>query len=142
MYNYKKIIIAGVIIFAVFAYVNVPQKETQAQESALVVPDTASPDGTNQKGREILALLADLKSVRLDDSIFSDPVFQSLQDTSVELVLEPKGRPNPFAPLGQDSLLNAGQGFATTAPRDIPFSSGADTSTVKSKATKSVPITR
>lgn len=123
MSNYKRIIIAGIIIFTVFAYMNIPRKETQAQES-LVVPDTAT-DANNQKGREILALLADMKSIRLDESIFSDPMFQALQDTSVELVLEPKGRPNPFAPLGKDAILNESHGFVTTSPRDIPFASAA-----------------
>jgi hypothetical protein len=124
MFNNKRIIIWAVIAFAVFIYANVSQKETQAQES-LLVPDTASSGGGgNVKGREILALLADMKKIKLDESIFSDPAFQSLQDLSIELVPEPKGRPNPFAPLGRDALINDGDGTATTSPREISFSSG------------------
>lgn len=135
MSHNKRIILAGVIVFAVFAYMHASQKETQAQEP-LVVPDAASSSaGTNQTGRQILALLADLKSVQLDDSIFSDPMFQALQDTSVELILEPKGRPNPFAPLGKDAVLDEGQGVAASSPGDIPFGSESGTSTAKSKKT-------
>lgn len=131
MSNNKKTIIAGIFLFTAFLVARDFQNETQAQEP-LVVPDTApAAEENNQKGREILALLADLKSVRLDDSIFSDPAFQSLQDTSVELTAEPKGRPNPFAPLGKDVVLNEDfSAFATSSPRNISFNSTA-TSTPK-----------
>lgn len=133
----RSIIIAGIIILGAFASLRTFQNETQAQEP-LVVPDTASVDTeSNQKGREILALLAELKSVRLDESIFSDPIFQSLQDTSVELNQEPKGRPNPFAPLGKDVVLSEDfSGFATSSPRDIPFNTEVATSS-KTKKTSS-----
>lgn len=132
--NKRTIIVGGIIVFAIFVYMHAFQNETQAQEP-LVAPDAAAPSGAgnSQKGREILALLAELKSVRLDESIFSDPMFQSLLDTSVELNPEPKGRPNPFAPLGKDVVLSDDfSGFATTSPRDISFSS-ATSSTVAPK---------
>jgi hypothetical protein len=139
MFNNKKTIIAGILVFAAAISSHVFQNETQAQEP-LVVPDTASSlggEGTNQAGREILALLADMKSVRLDESIFSDPMFQSLQDISVELIAEPKGRPNPFAPIGKDAVLaDDFSGFATGSPRNIPFNSG-DLNNTKPTTTKS-----
>lgn len=56
-----------------------------------------------EEGRAMLALLNDLKSIRLDETFFADTVFSSLTDWSVELAPEPKGRPNPFAPIGQDA---------------------------------------
>lgn len=124
MSHYKKITLAGVIIFLVFVYSGVSQKEIRAQEEALVVPDVIPSEEGGQTGREILNLLADLKKVKLDESIFADPIFQLLKDTSVELDLEPKGRPNPFAPLGKDVVLDESQDFSTTTSlRDVPFSS-------------------
>lgn len=51
---------------------------------------------------ELIALLLELKALKLDDSIFSSSAFQSLQDFSQALVSEPVGRSNPFAPLGSD----------------------------------------
>ncbi|MDP3726514.1 MAG: hypothetical protein Q8R36_04950 [bacterium] len=49
--------------------------------------------------QEFLVLLNTLNNLELDTGIFQDPVFNSLQDESVELQEEPKGRKNPFAPL-------------------------------------------
>lgn len=49
---------------------------------------------------ELIALLLELKALKLDDSIFANPAFQSLQDFSQELIPEPVGRDNPFAPPG------------------------------------------
>lgn len=49
--------------------------------------------------QELIALLLELRSIRLDLSLFDDPAFQSLSDFSQELVSEPVGRPNPFLPL-------------------------------------------
>lgn len=52
-------------------------------------------------GQELIGLLLELRSIQLDASLFSDDRFQSLQDFGQEIVSEPVGRPNPFAPLGQ-----------------------------------------
>lgn len=50
---------------------------------------------------EILALLATLRAIEFDTSVFESPVFLGLVDFSVPLVPEPVGRPNPFAPIGR-----------------------------------------
>lgn len=48
--------------------------------------------------QELIALLIELRSIKLDLSLFENPEFQSLTDFSQELVPEPVGRENPFAP--------------------------------------------
>ena len=58
-------------------------------------------EGNTRVDNELIALLLELKSIRLDESVFADTTFQSLQDFSQTLVLEPVGRVNPFAPLGR-----------------------------------------
>ncbi|MCI0542755.1 hypothetical protein L0Y69_03340 [bacterium] len=58
---------------------------------------------TAEEGKAILALLNDLRSLQLDETFFSDPIFVSLEDWSVVLTPEPIGRPNPFAPIGEDT---------------------------------------
>ncbi len=63
-------------------------------ESALTV--TATAPGPDQ---DLVALLFKLKEIRLDNALFADPLFQSLKDFGRDLVSEPIGRPNPFAPL-------------------------------------------
>lgn len=50
-------------------------------------------------GRDFLELLQELRSVRIDTQVFSDPAFASLRDFSSPIISEPVGRENPFAPI-------------------------------------------
>jgi hypothetical protein len=45
-----------------------------------------------------------LRSLRLDETIFSDPLFKSLKDFSEPIPPEPVGRANPFLPIGIGSV--------------------------------------
>jgi hypothetical protein len=58
---------------------------------------------TSQMGAEILSALNQLKTLKLDSSIFQDKVFMSLRDFSKPLNAEPVGRVNPFSPIGVES---------------------------------------
>lgn len=51
-------------------------------------------------GQDLLAALALLKTIRLDISVFTNPVFESLSDWGKTITSQPVGRRNPFAPLG------------------------------------------
>ena len=55
--------------------------------------------------QELVALLFELKNIRLDSTLFEDPLFKSLRDFGRDLVSEPVGRNNPFAPLTGDKVL-------------------------------------
>lgn len=93
--RFQNIIIAVVLIviaFFVYSYFFAPSKE-----AALTKQDVSKETPVDQ---DLISLLLTLKSIKLDASIFTDPTFQSLQDFSKDLVPEPVGRPNPFAPLG------------------------------------------
>ena len=73
-----------------------------------VVGDTSSVDAKN-----FLGLLLSVKSIKLDDSIFSDIAFSTLRDSSITLTPDgTEGRPNPFAPIGVDRVTTP----ATTTP--------------------------
>lgn len=81
----------------------------QESEPVVAVTETAAvPD------QELVALLFELKNIRLDNAIFEDPLFKSLNDFGRELVPEPLGRTNPFAPLGGESAVTVTK--ARTAP--------------------------
>lgn len=67
----------------------------QSDEAVVTAVDTSAA-GVDQ---DLVAILFELRSIRLDDTIFADPLFQSLADFGQELVAEPIGRQNPFAPL-------------------------------------------
>lgn len=69
--------------------------------------------GPSAASRELLVTLSDLKTVRLDAAIFSDPLFQSLKDFGVQIPLQPTGRRNPFAPIGVGNIAPQAQSQGT-----------------------------
>ncbi len=93
-----------VVAFVAYQYLLAP-----SSESALTATNSLNANGPDQ---DLIALLLELKSLRLDNVLFDDSIFKSLQDFSKDLVGEPQGRPNPFAPLG----ATIGAGGAETAP--------------------------
>lgn len=71
--------------------------------SSLIASDaTTGNAATDPAGQEVVETLLALRAISLDGTIFQSPAFQSLQDFSTEIVQEPVGRPNPFAPLGAE----------------------------------------
>lgn len=94
--RYKGAIIAiAVLAVAFFAYSYFFAKPAEPLLSAEAVAGTTSVD------QDLISLLLELRSIKLEDRIFSDSAFMSLQDFSQNLVEEPIGRVNPFAPLGR-----------------------------------------
>ena len=99
--KYKNIILIVVLVgiagvgYRVFFGVDGIDASLLISERTSSVPDDV--------GQDLLALLRTLRDIQLDNSIFSDPVFQSLEDLSQELVPEPVGRNNPFAPIGVEN---------------------------------------
>lgn len=51
--------------------------------------------------RQLLDTLFQLRAIQLAGTIFTNPAFQALRDFRTEIVSEPIGRKNPFAPLSQ-----------------------------------------
>ena len=47
---------------------------------------------------ELITFLLEVRNIRLNAQIFSNPAFLQLKDFSTEIVPEPTGRDNPFAP--------------------------------------------
>jgi hypothetical protein len=60
----------------------------------------SSADTNSPVSQELLTVLTNLHTIRLDNSIFSSPAFQSLTSFGVELPPEAVGRRNPFLPIG------------------------------------------
>lgn len=59
----------------------------------------ASQDPTSAVSEELIKTLTSLNTIKLDESLFSDPAFVSLSDFGVIIPEQPIGRRNPFAPL-------------------------------------------
>jgi len=100
----NKKIISGIIIL-VFAFIiySVFFKSEVPTTSGLVTGTGA--DSQFITGKEILALLVDLKSIQLQSDIFRNRAFRSLEDFSIPISPEPQGRTNPFAPVGNDPIV-------------------------------------
>jgi hypothetical protein len=100
----KNIIIIVVIIVLAFAGYNFFLKKEAAP--ALVSTTgalTGEVTAENQLGQEFLTTLLGLRTIRLDDAIFTSPSFNALLDFTTVLVPEgDEGRPNPFAPIGSE----------------------------------------
>lgn len=62
-------------------------------------PDLAPAAGDNPIERGLVQSLLKLRAVKLDGTILNDPAFVGLRDFSTQIVTEPVGRDNPFAPL-------------------------------------------
>lgn len=64
-----------------------------------------APDKTSLVAKNFLALLLNVRNIKLDDVIFSDPSFNSLRDSSIVLTPDGnEGRVNPFAQFGNESI--------------------------------------
>ncbi|KKT01200.1 MAG: hypothetical protein UV76_C0002G0113 [Candidatus Nomurabacteria bacterium GW2011_GWA2_43_15] len=110
-------IIMFIAIAAVFILIYVFFiKPSPEQENLVSTPSNASlPDVNNSGGetgmssetsavaKDFLALLLNVKNIKLNDVIFIDLAFNSLHDSSITLTPDgTEGRPNPFAQFGND----------------------------------------
>jgi hypothetical protein len=51
------------------------------------------------ESQQLLATLNELRSLSVDGTVFSNPLFLSLRDFRIDLGSEPEGRQNPFSPI-------------------------------------------
>ncbi len=90
------ILIIAVILFGVW-YLSSGKTTSQSGLSSLTTTTALPQSGDAQY---IYALLQQMASVKLDDSIFHNPAFLKLQDNTVVLASQQAGRDNPFSPVG------------------------------------------
>ena len=88
------IILGVVVLVGAAAYFYISGKPSSG--SSL---DATTQDATGAVGAQVLGLLNQIKSLKIDDTFFSNPVFDTLQDFTVSIPAQSVGRPNPFAPL-------------------------------------------
>lgn len=92
----QKVIVALVVITA-FGYVafTTLTGDVPLEEGVSII---------SPQGEEILILADKLETIDINTDLFSSPLFTSLVDISIPIIEEPKGRSNPFAPIGNDSV--------------------------------------
>lgn len=110
--TFKKIIlfvaiIAVIIIVAVLVFGKNNTNKDLLQNGG-TLSTTQNPTNSTQSAN-FLQSLSQVKSITLDTTFFTGKAYQKLIDYSTPIVLEDQrliGRPNPFAPLGSDSVFN------------------------------------
>ena len=63
---------------------------------------TQASSNVSPEDRSLVDTLLQLRAVSLSGTIFSDPAFVSLRDFGTQIIPEPIGRANPFAPVSFD----------------------------------------
>ncbi len=150
----KKVKIFSIIILAIAVLIWVasraggndtptPVSNNPLSSSVETLPATTIPIATDN---EFATLLSSVKSISIDDSIFSNPAYRALRDHPINIGTDVVGRSNPFAPVGTDGSdlssaptvatlqpgkitstsaeLSAGVTFATSAPVTVVFQYG------------------
>ena len=93
--NLVAIVLIGAVVLAGVWYVF---SSDRTPSNTLLSNEILAEEGDVE--RDILNTLLALRAVSLSGTIFSDPAFGILQDFGTQIVQEPVGRPNPFAPRG------------------------------------------
>jgi len=114
MSKIKNIIIFLVIaIVLILGYVFFFKKEPDQGNLVSSAPGSTAPTSNNTESVDLitgdfLSMLLNVKNIKLDESIFTDPAFLTLRDSSILLIPDgSEGRPNPFAPIGFESTFSA-----------------------------------
>ena len=99
-----------------------------ASSSSLTTTEVTADGGADA---ELVTTLLALRAIKLDGTIFSDPAFVSLQDFSTQIVPEPVGRKNPFAPLNNGSVSPSATNASTTQSQIFGPAQNSRTTPVK-----------
>jgi hypothetical protein len=94
----NKTMIIGAVVLLLGAYVYFTYFSGPPSSPTL----TAS-DASITLSQNLLVTLQNLHTIQLDDSIFSEPAFISLNDFGVTIPLQSVGRSDPFLPLGSSA---------------------------------------
>lgn len=104
MKNKITLVILGGLLVGVIAWYTLAGQE----EAPGLLQETSVEAGqVSAEERAILDTLFQLRAIELAGTIFTNPAFTALRDFRTEIVAEPIGRRNPFAPLTPDTTVPA-----------------------------------
>jgi hypothetical protein len=141
----NSIIFLGIAVVIILGYVFFFKKDSAPVPNLTTSGVINSTSGASQTatsgvaGSEFLTLLLNVKNIKLNDSIFADPAFTSLVDSSITLNPDgTEGRPNPFAPIGSDTAVSSGTQSVTDSSKAQANTDSTATST-KTSSSKTTP---
>jgi hypothetical protein len=97
-------ILSGILVVVILGAV---WYEFMGTSSAPAPVLSTTGNATDTQDAQLVTTLLELQAVTLSGTILSDPGFLSLQDFTTQVVSEPVGRPNPFAPVSPGSVVEA-----------------------------------
>ncbi len=109
--NIRTVVLIGVLVVGGAWYVFSRDTSTDV----LLTSETVLAESTVEKG--IVETLLTLRAVSLSGTIFSDSAFGILRDFGTQIVQEPVGRPNPFAPRGVATSTRGDTAPQVVAPK-------------------------
>ncbi|MCR4325439.1 MAG: hypothetical protein NUV59_01370 [Patescibacteria group bacterium] len=112
--HHKLIIIVGVVAVVALAWWGISGNDAPSSSSLLTTQSTYAT--VNADDQNLVATLLALRAVKLEGSIFADPAFIALTDFSTEIVPEPVGRADPFAPLSSGVSVGTSQAEVIFSP--------------------------
>lgn len=110
------IVAAGVLAY----YLIQPEPESQLGLAPAGFAGAGGVSDSALRNQEFIDLLRDLKQTNIERSFFDTTLFQSLREFGRPLAPQPKGRTNPFAPLGQGNISSGGQATTENQPAVVP----------------------
>ncbi len=111
-----------------------------------VLPSSNSSIPNNDLANSFVDQLLTIQSINLKIDFFSDPVFVDLKDNHIDIQSQPISRPNPFAPIGQDTGQGSGKyqfidgTVGGSVPAGVFDSSASKTTSVDNTASTSSPL--
>jgi regulatory protein YycI of two-component signal transduction system YycFG len=98
--KYKTIML--IIIIIIIAFIAYTFLFGGKKDKSLLVSDSVTENSNNADTAvesDLLTLLLDIRSIKLNQDVFSNNAFKSLEDFGQDIAPEPVGRNNPFAPI-------------------------------------------
>jgi hypothetical protein len=129
------IIAASLILIYIFFIKKGPEEANliSSPGADTMLADTNTLDQNSLIAKDFLSVLLSVKSIKLDDTIFSNIAFTSLHDSSIILTppsVGEEGRLNPFAPIGFETATTP---VAPVAPVPTPPASSTPSKTTPNK---------
>src|SRR3989344_5822709 len=123
------IIITTLLVLAYVFFIKKPPEEgnlvssfVSSSSGGLSEKDNSSLDSSITK--DFLSVLLNVKSIKLNDAIFSDEAFSNLKDSSILLTSTgDEGRSNPFAPIGYEATITPKSSTITVPQTTTPETS-------------------
>lgn len=98
------IAIVGISLLIYFYYKGTPN---DSSTSSIETTGTAESYDAKIASERVISLLNEIKSLKIDPSIFNSAVYKSLVDYSITVPEQFVGRVNPFEPIGGNIIVPA-----------------------------------